>query len=278
MKISVILVVYNKRCNEIDSLRQIGKQSNFVHKVIVIDNSLPDFHADNRSYLDEFSYVIYKAMTENVGLSKAYNHALSLLDADDGYVLFLDDDTVIGDDFFEKTAGVLESDEPDVLFARVEDEKGLLSPCLRSGLRCKRFGASDRLTKHLPKNISAINSGTVVKIGVQKGLMFDENLFLDYVDHLNVIRLIQAGHQIEISNVIIRQQFSDNMVDDPSQTERYRCFIRDARTFGGIIKRIGLSTEAYLLFRAVKLSIKNRSFAYLKVYCGSVFHDKTKAV
>lgn len=278
MKISIILVIYNKHCDQIDSLKQIENQLSYVHSMIVVDNSIPSYQSENRSFLKNHSYVIYRAMSENVGLSKAYNLALRLLDADEGYVLFLDDDTLIGDDFFEKTVSFLESKTPDVLVPLVEDERGLLSPCIRKGLRCIRVKSRARLPEHLPENISAINSGTAVKISVQKNNMFDENLFLDYVDHLNIIRFIQSGHQIDISNVIIRQRFSDNMVDIPSQTARYQYFIRDARVFGGMIRKSSLTTEVYLLLRAVKLLFKSRSAIYLKVYIRSVFHDKKKAV
>ncbi|MDD4095511.1 MAG: glycosyltransferase [Oscillospiraceae bacterium] len=278
MKISIIIVVYNKHCNQIDSLKKIEKQLSFVHRVIVVDNSLPSFQSDNCSYLDKYSYVIYRAMSENVGLSKAYNLALSLLDSDEGYVLFLDDDTLIGDDFFEKTISILMSKRPVVLFPWVEDERGLLSPCLRRGIRFKRFRSRTQFLKQRPEDFSAINSGTVVKIDIQKSIRFDENLFLDYVDHLNVMRLIQSGHQIEISNIVIRQCFSDNMKDNPLQPDRFRYFIHDARSFCESINGIALSTEAFLLFRAVKLSLKNRSLAYLNIYCRSVFNDKAKTV
>ena len=126
MKVSVIIVNYNVKyflevC--LDSVRRAGRGMNI--EVIVVDNNSQD---DSCATIKEkYPEVILIANTDNKGFSKANNQGVAIAKGD--YILFLNPDTVLHDDFFRQTVSYLDAHaEVGGLGPRIIDGKGHFAP------------------------------------------------------------------------------------------------------------------------------------------------------
>lgn len=126
MKLSVIIVNYNVRyflelC--VDSVLKAAH--GFEAEVIVVDNCSTD---DSLAMLRErFPQVIRIENQDNAGFSKANNQGVAIARGE--YILFLNPDTVMPEDFFQKTLACLDS-KPEIgaLGPRLIDGKGRFAP------------------------------------------------------------------------------------------------------------------------------------------------------
>ncbi|MEO6831008.1 MAG: glycosyltransferase family 2 protein [Chitinophagaceae bacterium] len=126
MKISIIIVNYNVRyflevC--IDSV--LRATSNLQAEIIVVDNHSKD---DSMEMLRErFPEVIRIENRENRGFSQANNQGVAIAKGE--YILFLNPDTVMPEDFLEKTITYLDAHpEAGALGPRLIDGKGRFAP------------------------------------------------------------------------------------------------------------------------------------------------------
>src|SRR5690606_39534689 len=103
----IIIVSYNVQyflelC--LDSVFKALK--NIEGEVIVIDNASEDGSAEMLK--DKFPQAVTILNNENVGFSKANNQAIQL--ANGGYIHFLNLDTVVPEDFYDKTIAFMVQD------------------------------------------------------------------------------------------------------------------------------------------------------------------------
>ena len=85
-----IVVLYNKAVTDSLTLKTLAPYTSRLN-VIVYDNSTRDI--GNKAACEQMHYT-YCGTGKNVGISKAYNCALSYIrKTDDDYVMILDDDT-----------------------------------------------------------------------------------------------------------------------------------------------------------------------------------------
>jgi len=302
--IGVVVVIYNKRCTESVSFTKI--LSFCVPAVFLIDNSTDrKTAAYNRQYcLDRNqeicrkegsaapSHFTYFSMDGNAGLAKAYNTAIRLAGNRVDYMLILDDDTGVPDDLFSHLrAGIDSNPDADILVPYVTDQKSLLSPNRR--VNCLFFRMRRR-PDVFTSRMSAINSGLVIKLRPGAEPYFDEAQFLDCIDHLFIFRQIAGGARIKLYQAQFRQMFFDQapdgkegqegktgqdghdevIVPDGQKTReartllRFQYFVKDFRYFCKACSLHMWIAEPYLLFRAIKLSIRYRNlrfFALLKL-------------
>jgi GT2 family glycosyltransferase len=94
-------------------------------EVIVVDNNSKDGSAE--MVTDKFPSVTYIANTNNLGFSKANNQGVAIATGE--YILFLNPDTVMPEDFFSKTLPYLDT-HPTIgaLGPRLIDGKGQFAP------------------------------------------------------------------------------------------------------------------------------------------------------
>lgn len=106
MELSIIIVNYNVKHFLEQCLYAVQKASKDIQaEIIVIDNNSSD---NSISYLQpQFPGVCFKVNDENIGFAKACNQGLKL--ASGKYVLFLNPDTIIPEDCFEKAIAFLRS-------------------------------------------------------------------------------------------------------------------------------------------------------------------------
>lgn len=120
--LSVIIVNYNVKYFLEQCLCSVFKAGRHINiEVIVVDNFSSD---GSREYLEPaFPEVTFCWNKENLGFAKACN--LGLKHAKGAYILFLNPDTIIGEDCFEKCIDFLQSHtQSGVLGVRMIDETG----------------------------------------------------------------------------------------------------------------------------------------------------------
>lgn len=170
-------------------------------------------------------------MRGNKGLSKAYNCILDKLEKNNDILCFFDDDTIVSSDYFDTLREFTKQYEYINIFAPiVEDVKGIISPCILDGIQGKRI----KKIMDIPKNkISAINSGLAVRLKVFMNYRYDENLFLDYVDHSFIKDVIQNDKtMLCVLPTIIKQSFSDTeKLGIKTDLKRFKSFKKDITYF-----------------------------------------------
>lgn len=247
-KISVVIVVYNKRIDECPAFQSLPGIKDI--DVYVADNSTRDM--GNQGLAEDAGYT-YIGMGGNRGLSKAYNKAIDRIDKNDGLICLFDDDTALGPDYFDTLrADAQACSDIDIFAPIVKDAGGMLSPCIFKGLRGRR---AVRLSDIPEKNITAINSGLAIRAKVFKDYSYDEKLFLDYVDHAFIRDTI--GHDKSkfcVMNVTLDQQFSGSQRQSHTDALcRYGIFKKDVQYFGKKYGEPKLRVWLLLLRRRLKL-------------------------
>jgi GT2 family glycosyltransferase len=216
MKLSVIIVNYNVRyflevC--VDSV--VKAAQGFDAEVIVVDNNSVD---ESMIMLRErFPGVIRIENKENTGFSRANNQGVAVAKGE--YILFLNPDTVMPEDFFSKTVAYLDAHpEAGALGPRLIDGKGRFAPDAKksfptlsvalyksSGIN-RIFPRSPYFNRYYAVHIDEWQTASVevlsgccmmVRLSVIKevGGAFDEDYFMYCEDVDLSYRITKAGYQ-----------------------------------------------------------------------------------
>lgn len=224
--IYALIVIYNKACEESITLKSIYKWKNSV-QIVFFDNSTVE--NNNEKYCSNEGF-IYLSEKKNVGLSKAYNYAIKSLKlkAED-YVLILDDDTELNDEYLQELIqNTNESHE--VILPFVYSGNSILSPSKIVG-KCKSQMIKDT-TEIDVEHITAINSGMMIKGNVYEKVQYNEELFLDYVDHDFMKRIRDEKFRIHILEHGIRQNFSrDEKPELEKALFRFKLYKKDFKEY-----------------------------------------------
>lgn len=145
-----ILVVYNKYIKDSATYTFLKKHKDI--NVIVCDNSTRDYKNQSVVKSDGYTYI---DMHGNKGLSKAYNVALDVLQNKTGYVILLDDDTILNEEYYNSVLNL----SCDIALPIVMDEKSILSPSKVNDGVVSRWDGQEIL-----KQFTAINSLSLIHI------------------------------------------------------------------------------------------------------------------
>ena len=224
-----ILVIYNHPIEKSSSYATFKDQLS----VIVADNSTNEEIRKRNQKQVEQDGNFYLDMKGNQGLSKAYNQAISLLQQKEQkpcFVMIMDDDTLFENDFLNKAAQEMQSVQADVYVPIVKAEKQILSPCMIHRGRVKAIHDLSSITR---ENITAINSGMIVSLNVYQKIRYNENLFLEYIDHDFIRQLKKHQYSIHILKQQIQQNFSVFENDKASAKTRFSILKKDLHVFYG---------------------------------------------
>lgn len=224
--IYALVVVYNKKCQESETLKSVLPWKEHL-QIVVFDNSTKDFQ--NKNYCEGES-IQYLTHNKNLGLSKAYNRAISALQLKESdYIIILDDDTELSEEYIKS---VLDDTQLgiDILLPRVYSNQTLISPTnLKYNCASKIVSCVEELDMN---QISAINSGMVIRGSVFGKIRYNEKLFLDYVDHdfMKKARMLRSSFKVLDSNIV--QHFSrDEKPKLESALFRFELFKKDFRVY-----------------------------------------------
>lgn len=254
--VDVVIVLYNSDLSSVKALDALLIHP-LVKSVVVCDNSDDgNNHLAVRRCTDR---VRAFNMGGNVGLSKAYNFAMSKCAAD--YVLVLDDDTELPDDFFDSIASHIANGGADVFMPLVRSSEILMSPCGKKG---KRFVALNGPEDFSGVTLSGVNSGLVVRRNVYDKVSYREDLFLDMVDHAFFDDVMAEGFKVQVMNdVTLSQNFSRETDDFETARARYRISKRDNRVYFGKAFGDRIFCEAQLFYWKLKKAIKFKRLSAL---------------
>lgn len=255
-----ILVIYNKLMSN-DYIQNYLETSTVL---IVCDNSDDDsIRYENMKNCKSFD-VLYIDMEGNKGLSKAYNKAVSTVSFyENDWFIILDQDTENAKGICSKYMEFIKDKcEAAIICPVIKDSKGILSPSKIDGVHYKHLSTLDQENTDF---YSFINSGMCIKGQVFKLIGYDENLFLDMVDHDFVRTVRKLGFKIYLCRDLeLYQNFSGVEKNSFSKDKkRFDIFLKDASYF---YKKWypNINIKKVLLKRIIKLTILHRNSYFLK--------------
>lgn len=252
-----LVVIYNKSCDESQSLRYLQNESERI-SIIVFDNST--MSNKNQDWCKERGYTYYSE-GKNIGLSKAYNAVLSKIKKSErDYIMILDDDTCLSENYFLEVFHKIKNSDYHLLLPIVMSGELMMSPC-KVVLGCKPVGLHNKSEINIAK-ISAINSGMVVRLDVYNKISYDESMFLDCVDHDFMGQVRQQGLKIQVLESKLQQNYSLNSKGSiESAIFRFSIQKKDLKTYYRKYNRM-LICHLYTIWIAIKLARKYKTLKF----------------
>lgn len=255
-----LIVLYNKNYKDSLVYQSIAARTDV--SFIICDNSTEDY---GNEALSDLANVTYINMEGNQGLSKAYNRGIQTLSEKNGILCLFDDDTKIPQNYFKKIlAGFQKNPDKKVILPIVMSQGKIISPMLLNawGMATLFQKKEDAMTNK-DENFSAINSGMAIDLDVFREYRYDEQLFLDGIDHKFMADMKEKGIGYQVADTILFQKLSS--FEKPPRNvalERFAIFISDTRIAND------KKTANFLIWkRALSLTKKYKTFGFLrKIY------------
>lgn len=271
--LTFIIVTYKEKyweCESFTSLVASYKRSAAPEplNVVVIDNTEDAAFCASRPASEAGIQVAYYTYGKNLGISKAYNQAVSKIDHANQKLVFLDQDTLLPEQFYACYFDMA-THHPEVLLAcpKVYAGKGLVSPLPFKNFRAVRHFNEDLLSGEVSfGTFSFINSGLMVdkKLFDQIG-GYDERLFLDFCDHDFISRLAEVTPSFYIIPCDLRQNLSSFTDSKEKALERYKIYLHDFYYYSRNRNRGKLFFNIDLP-HLIKLSLKFKTLSFLRLY------------
>lgn len=258
---SAIVVLYNTSCSESPTCRAL-QQLSLPVPVLIYDNSTRDM--GNRAQCEALGWT-YLGGEGNLGLSKAYNACIDYLKSQNfkGFLCLFDDDTQLTPDYFDLLFAAAENTGNKLFVPLLYSGGTLLSPC-----RLSRWGVTKAFSDEISaltyegKDLTAINSGMAIDFSLFKHYRYDENIFLDGIDHQFIRDMVSAGQKLSAFSYRCYHAFSGNELPPKSSAvTRFRIFANDQR----YILRNRKATYCFLVGkRALRLCLQYRTLEFLR--------------
>lgn len=242
MKFHCILVIYNLQCNESPSFSYLATKQHYNNiRLIVCDNStIAEIKKHNELFCKRLD-LTYIDMNGNAGLSKAYNSALKTIEPGKWVVIF-DQDTEISDEYFlrlEESINTYADISLHVPFIYSKTNKSRMSPRRSTNSITRKiirriFGKKGLIhSSGVYRDITAINTGMVINRDVfYKTGLYNEDLFLDYVDHFFIREYKKYFTGIAVFDCNLYQEYSrHNNNDSSADLKRFLHFKHDFYVF-----------------------------------------------
>ena len=255
MKLKLLVVTYNAAIEASPVIASALLNQLLSSDVLVSDNSTKiEFKQLNQVYCEQHG-LIYIDNHGNVGLSRAYNHAIEILRSEDYDALVLfDQDTEVPVNYFSTVVQSL-NDYPEVMIHApyVESPYVYISPKKFVGNKIVRWDA----TNDLPQvDLACINSGLVLRkelFDIVGG--YEPTLFLDFVDYEFFQRVRNYHLTVKVLNVRLNQHFSgDNYSTLEGDLHRYAIYVKDLRRYAAIHHVSKLYINYFLALRCGALT------------------------
>lgn len=182
------IILYNPDINRL--LQNICSIYMQVHKVIIIDNCSENI-SDIEKKITQYKNIVLIKNKKNLGIASALNQIFEYANKDEiEWVYTLDQDSISDDNIINMLLKSNTNDDIGIICPNVYEDN------LRTELTCydtKKFS-----NKKEPFQISrAITSGALTRVSAWKKIgMFNDKLFIDYVDFDFSIRLLIHNYKI----------------------------------------------------------------------------------
>ena len=266
--ISVAVVLYNRRCEDSPTCMALAKLTDRPLTVLIHDNSTSDFGI--REFCDARGW-IYLGGNGNAGISKAYNACVDYLKTHHRTELLclFDDDTQLEARYFSRLEKARRETGCRILLPLIFAKDRLLSPCLLTeGHRVTRFPDAEAALNYRGDRISAINSGMALALSLFDNYRYDENIFLDGVDHHFMMDMRRKGEKAAVFSYRCDHDFSGaSLPEKGSALNRFRIYTKD---YSYILKDRKTAYCRLVGKRALKLALQYRSGEFMKVFFNSL--------
>lgn len=224
-----LIVIYNKNIEEsltYKCLRTFYDNINFV----IFDNGDEQYIANNKDYCDKHG-IKYFTLLKNVGLPRAYNHVISNLNlSGDDHLMILDDDTNLTHEYCDEIKKLVNNKNYDICLPKIKAGNMFISPA-KVQFNCRIKAVKDFSLLN-SDNISAINSGMVVRASVYNKIKYNDKLFLDYVDHDFMRKARKIKCAIKIMDSIIEQNYFRFQVNSlEKELFRFKIYVKDFKIY-----------------------------------------------
>lgn len=265
----VLIVLYNEYVDN-TLMRPLFLNKSSVRVFFVDNSTIEDVRISNMRFSSQ-NDCKYIDMKGNSGLSVAYNTVISQIikevyDQNNKWIVIFDQDTKIPFHFMDMLLNELKKNnfKDNVYVPLVFDTIGVLSPCRFSGFRFKRF-------KHINLNESTsfINSGMCIPLPFFKTCKYDENIFLDFVDHdfVKTIRKLYGNVFTLVNSISLEQNFSGSSLASKDKVlHRYKIYCNDANTFYKKWSCFYFGSMCFVFLRALKLAIIYKDAVFISAF------------
>lgn len=226
IKMYGIMVIYNKCLT--DSLAYKCLMERNVN-LVICDNSTKECGNEGIATKDGKAYL---SMGGNLGLSYAYNRGIEYIfekyqPEDVDWICLFDDDTHISEEYFS----ALENGMGEIILPIVKDAAGIMSPVKMKGRIATRFLSVEEAAKTAGVEISGINSAMAVRARIFRDYRYNEQMFLDYIDHMFIIDMRKRNIYPNVIPIEIHQNFSAMEYSKESEINRFRIQKKDLKIF-----------------------------------------------
>lgn len=233
--------------------------------IFVFDNTDYEVWDFEDNYMNEEDVnVIYQHFPENPGISSAVNTFSDFAKDRFDWIVILDQDTSLPYDFFSKYYTYINSEYSyNIALPKVFSNHKMISPSLYKFYRTSEIPFSLQEKIEL-KNITAINSGLLIKNSFLQKYSYDPNLRIDFCDHEFFERINGKKYFAKIMEVTLNQNFSSDTDDETKSLVRYKLYKRDMINY-----RKGKNKLMFFLRvdlpHLVKLTLKYKTLGFLKI-------------
>lgn len=261
-QLAAVVVVYNVFCGDSETCQALMQMQDEHLNVIIYDNSTKDY--ENRQFCETHGWD-YLGGTGNRGLSVAYNACIDHVKARlDGCLLCLfDDDTKISADYFQLLQAAASECTERIFVPLIYSGGNLMSPCiLKPGYHIGKFDSDAVALDYAGNDLSAINSCMALDIRIFDDYRYDEQIFLDGIDHKFLRDMKARGERIKVFPYRCDHAFSgDELPPKESALFRFRLFKKDFQ----YILREERKTYLFLVGkRALKLTLQYKTLDFIK--------------
>jgi len=269
--IEIIIVLYHCSLIESVTFQSIKMKLNRLY----INYELVLYNNDNTQKIEDSRFIIVNS-ENNQKLAGAYNFALDrAIKNGKKWILLLDQDTVIPENYFDELQKLLETDYSSDLVAIVPtlvSEGRVLSPKKISSNM--RFESDIKEIGYIQKRINAVNSMSLLNVNFIKSIGgFSENYSFDMLDQWYFNQIYKYRKFIYILPVITKHDSSFVNLEKNVSVVRYKEFLQAESSFISNelrwIKYIFYKLK--LLIRSIKQFIRFKNKKYSIATLSSIF-------
>ena len=237
MSFAAAVVIYNTACQDSPTCRALEALSDVT--VLIYDNSTRDF--GNREHCEKAGWVY--------------------LGVADMLCLF-DDDTDLAPAYFQALEKAREQGGR-IFVPMIFAGGSLISPCiLHKGHKVQMFGSEEEARAYTGENLSAINSCMAIDLEIFKDFRYDENIFLDGIDHNFTQSMKARGEKIHLLDYRCNHAFSG--VEKPPKASALVRFQIYAKDYAYIFRNNKAAYYRLVGKRALRLTAQYKTLAFLK--------------
>ncbi len=264
--VAAVVVVYNVFCGDSPTCKALENHRDLCGTVLIFDNSTRDL--GNRAWCEKrgFSYLGGEG---NLGISKAYNKSLDFIREKESVeiVCLFDDDTHVNKAYFESLLLAAQEEKPSVFLPLIYTGETLLSPCrLDDNFLVAPFSNEKEALCYTGNDLSGINTGMAIRRSVFSEYRYDENVFLDGVDHRFMLDMRGRGVLIRVFPYRCHHEFSG--AERPPKKAALTRFCIYAKDYRYLLKNRPLAYLKLVGKRALRLTLQYRSLAFVKILLG----------